>query len=44
MTADIQSATRDLVLQAGSLGLVNKPIKHEEFLDLVTSALAERQS
>ena len=41
-TADIQNSTREMAEQAGSRGLLYKPIKKEELLALVNSVLEER--
>jgi two-component system chemotaxis response regulator CheY len=41
-TADIQISTREMVEQAGSRGLVIRPIKKEELMGLVNSVLSER--
>ena len=38
-TADIQSSTREMAEQAGSLGFVTKPIRREELLSVVNSVL-----
>jgi two-component system chemotaxis response regulator CheY len=42
VTADIQTSTRELVEQAGSSGVVTKPIRKEELLRIVNLALDER--
>jgi two-component system chemotaxis response regulator CheY len=39
VTADIQASTRELAEQAGSRGFATKPVKKEELLRLVNSAL-----
>ena len=41
-TADIQNSTREMAEQAGSRGFLNKPIKKEELLSLVTTVLEEQ--
>ena len=38
-TADIQSSTREMAEQAGSLGFVTKPIRSDELLSVVNSVL-----
>jgi two-component system, chemotaxis family, chemotaxis protein CheY len=38
-TADIQSSTREMAAQAGSLGFVTKPIRREELLSVVNAVL-----
>jgi two-component system chemotaxis response regulator CheY len=38
-TADIQSSTREMAEQAGSLGFVTKPIRSKELLSVVNSVL-----
>ena len=43
-TADIQSSTREMAEQAGSLGFLTKPIRREELLSVVNSALEGRRS
>jgi two-component system chemotaxis response regulator CheY len=40
-TADIQHSTREMAEQAGSRGFLNKPIKKEELLTIVSSVLEE---
>ena len=42
VTADIQTSTREMVEQAGSRGVVTKPIRKEELLSLVNSVLEEQ--
>lgn len=39
-TADIQKSTRQLVRDAGAVGLINKPVNKEELAIVVTRALA----
>jgi two-component system, chemotaxis family, chemotaxis protein CheY len=41
-TADIQSSTRKMAEQAGSMGFVTKPIRSEELLGIVDSVLEGR--
>lgn len=41
-TADIQNLTRESAEQAGSRGFLNKPLKKEELLGLVSLLLEER--
>jgi two-component system chemotaxis response regulator CheY len=41
-TADVQSSTRKMAEQAGSLGFVTKPIRNEELLSIVNSVLEGR--
>jgi two-component system, chemotaxis family, chemotaxis protein CheY len=43
-TADIQSSTREMAEQAGSLGFLTKPIRRGELLSVVNSALEGRRS
>jgi two-component system chemotaxis response regulator CheY len=38
-TADIQSSTREMAEQAGSLGFLTKPIRRAELLSVVNSVL-----
>jgi len=42
-TADIQSSTREMAEQAGSLGFVTKPIRRGELLSIVNSVLEGRR-
>jgi CheY-like chemotaxis protein len=42
VTADIQTSTREVMEEAGSCGVVTKPIKKDELLSLVNSVLEER--
>ena len=43
-TADIQSSTREMAEQAGSLGFLTKPIRRGELLSIVNSVLEGRRS
>ena len=40
VSADIQSSTREMAQQAGSFAFVSKPVRSEELLSVVNSALA----
>ena len=42
VTADVQTSTREIVEQAGSRGVVTKPIRKDELLNIVNSVLEER--
>ena len=42
VTTDIQHSTRELAEQAGSRGLLTKPIRKEELLSAVNSVLEDR--
>jgi two-component system, chemotaxis family, chemotaxis protein CheY len=43
-TADIQSSTREMAAQAGSMGFLTKPIRREELVNAVNAVLKERSS
>lgn len=39
LTADIQATTKKKVIEAGAVGLMNKPPKYPELLNLIESAI-----
>jgi len=42
VTADVQTSTREMAEEAGSRGVVTKPVRKEELLNLVNAVLDEQ--
>ncbi|MBN2419376.1 MAG: response regulator [Deltaproteobacteria bacterium] len=39
LTADVQATTRKKILQAGAVGIINKPPKYPDLLNLIESSI-----